>query len=48
MVEVSPDRGETVRYLRRPFEGRSEGMLFDVTSVNFNWSALWSRAAQPA
>jgi SNF2 family DNA or RNA helicase len=48
LVEVSPDSGETVRYLRRPFEGRSEEMLFDVTSVNFDWSALWSRAQEPA
>jgi hypothetical protein len=47
LVEVSPDRGETVRYLRRPFEGRSEEMLFDVTSINFDWKALWDRADQP-
>lgn len=47
LVEVSPEQRETVRYLRRPFEGRSEEMLFDVTSVNFNWSALWRRAEEP-
>jgi hypothetical protein len=47
LVEVSSDHGETVRYLRRPFPGRSEEMLFDVTSINFDWAALWSRAEQP-
>jgi hypothetical protein len=48
LVEVAPRQGETVRYLRRPFEGRSEEMLFDVTSVNFDWPALWSRASAPS
>ncbi len=47
LVEVSP-HGETVRYLRRPFEGRSEDFVFEVTSVNFTWSALWNRAAPPS
>lgn len=28
LVEVSPAGGETVRYLRRPFEGRSEDFVF--------------------
>lgn len=47
MVEVSPDGVDTVRYLRRPFEGRSEEFVFEVTSVNFTWSALWNRAQEP-
>lgn len=47
LVEVSP-ASETVRYLRRPFEGRSEEMLFEVTSINFDWAAFWSRAEVPA
>ena len=48
LVEVAPHGGETVRYLRRPFEGRSENFVFEVTSVNFTWSALWDRAESPA
>lgn len=48
LVEVSPTGGETVRYLRRPFQGRSEDFVFEVTSVNFTWSALWDRASEPA
>lgn len=48
LVEVSPHGGETVRYLRRPFDGRSEDFVFEVTSVNFTWSALWDRAEPPA
>jgi SNF2 family DNA or RNA helicase len=48
LVEVSPDGTDTVRYLRRPFEGRSEDFVFEVTSVNFTWSALWDRAQEPA
>lgn len=43
-----PAGGETVRYLRRPFEGRSEDFVFEVTSVNFTWSALWARAREPS
>ncbi|OWY61244.1 hypothetical protein B7486_64825 [cyanobacterium TDX16] len=50
LVEVSPDGPDhdTVRYLRTPFEGRDEDFVFDVTSVNFTWSALWNRAAEPS
>jgi len=48
LVEVSPHAGETVRYLRRPFEGRNEEFVFEVTSVNFTWSALWDRASEPS
>ena len=48
LVEVSPGGGELVRYLRRPFEGRSEDFVFEVTSVNFTWSALWDRAEAPS
>jgi hypothetical protein len=47
LVEIHPGGGEDVRYLRRPFEGRSEEFLFDVTSVNFQWAALWERGEQP-
>jgi hypothetical protein len=47
LVAVAPDGVDTVRYLRRPFEGRTEDFLFDVTSVNFDWSALWARATVP-
>ncbi len=48
LVEVSPDGSEVVRYLRQPFQGRSEDFVFEVTSVNFTWSALWSRATEPS
>jgi hypothetical protein len=50
LVEVSPDGADhdTVRYLRRPFDGRSEDFVFEVTSVNFTWSALWDRAEAPS
>ncbi|MGI8808787.1 MAG: DUF3883 domain-containing protein [Acidimicrobiales bacterium] len=48
LVEVSPHGGETVRYLRRPFDGRSEEFVFEVTSVNFTWSALWECASEPS
>jgi superfamily II DNA or RNA helicase len=50
LVEVSPDGPDhdSVRYLRRPFEGRSEDFVFEVTSVNFTWSALWDRSEVPA
>jgi superfamily II DNA or RNA helicase len=47
LVEVS-DRDETdVQYLREPFAG-SEDAFFDVTSVNYNWQKLTTRAAAPA
>ncbi|MGK2954707.1 MAG: helicase-related protein [Solirubrobacterales bacterium] len=48
LVEVSADGTDRVRYLRRPFDGRSEDFVFEVTSVNFTWSALWDRAEAPS
>lgn len=48
LVEVAPDGTDTVRYLRHPFEGRDENFVFDVTSVNFTWAALWERAEEPS
>ena len=48
LVEVSPDGTDTVRYLRRPFDGRSGDFVFEVTSVNFTWSALWDRSETPS
>jgi hypothetical protein len=48
LVEVSPHGHEAVRYLRQPFRGRSEDFVFEVTSVNFTWSALWDRASDPS
>lgn len=47
LVEVSPNGTDTVRYLERPFVDKSEHLLFDVTSVNFDWSALWTRDRSP-
>ena len=48
LVEVSPDGTDTVRYLRRPFEAHRQGFVFDITSVNFAWTALWERAGTPS
>jgi SNF2 family DNA or RNA helicase len=47
LVEVHPDGTDTVRYLRRPFDGRTEEFVFEITSVNFTWSALWEKAVAP-
>ena len=49
LVEVSKDgpQHDVVRYLRHPFTG-TDDQYFDVTSVNFNWSSLWSRASPPS
>jgi superfamily II DNA or RNA helicase len=44
LVAVHEDDTDEVRYLRRPFDGRSEDFVFEVTSVNFEWAAFWSRA----
>lgn len=47
-IEVAaPEHLAKVRLQRRPFEGRSEDFVFEVTSVNFTWSALWERAQGP-
>jgi len=44
---VAVDGGATdVRYLTKPFR-TSEDSLFDVTSVNYTWDALWERAGTP-
>ncbi|MCY4087461.1 MAG: helicase-related protein [Actinomycetia bacterium] len=48
LVEVAPGGADTVRYLRQPFQGRSADLLFDITSVNFTWPALWDRASTPS
>ena len=47
LVAVHGDGTDEVRYLRRPFDGRSEDFVFEVTSVNFEWDALWGRAGAP-
>ncbi len=47
LVEVRPTGGEEVRYLHRPFEDASRDFLFDTTSVNFDWDALWARGLHP-
>ena len=47
LVEVEPGDGEEVRYLRRPFTTTTRDYLFDVTSVNFNWKALWAKGTEP-
>ena len=48
LVEVSPEGGEEVRYVTRPFEIGGADYLFDVTSVNFDWHALWAEGRTPA
>ena len=47
LVEVRPAGGEEVRYLHRPFEAATADYLFDVTSVNFDWKALWAKGLTP-
>ena len=47
LVEVQPEGGEEVRYLHRPFEAGTADYLFDVTSVNFDWKALWAKGQEP-
>lgn len=44
---VAVDGEQTdVRYLTKPFR-TTEDSLFDVTSVNYDWDALWERAGPP-
>ena len=47
LVEVRPEGGEAIRYLRRPFDAGTRDYLFDVTSVNFDWKALWAKGQAP-
>ena len=47
LVDVSRNGLTTVRYLRRPFEGRSGNLGFEITNANFTWSAFWERASAP-
>ena len=48
LVEVKPGGGEDIRYAKRPFEVGGSDYLFDVTSVNFDWNALWAKGLPPA
>ena len=48
LVEVVPDGGENVRYLPGPLDVSSKDNLFEVTSVNFNWTSLWARGREPS
>ena len=48
LVSVDPRGSDEVRYVSRPFEGRNQEFLFDVTSVNFKWAALWERGEPPS
>ena len=47
LVEVRPEGGEEIRYLHRPFDAGTRDYLFDVTSVNFDWKALWAKGQAP-
>ena len=47
LVRVDPDGTDTVGYLQQPFKNAMADMLFDVCSVNFQWSELWDRAENP-
>jgi len=47
LVEVRPEGGEEIRYLHRPFDAGTRDYLFDVTSVNFDWKALWTKGEAP-
>jgi superfamily II DNA or RNA helicase len=44
IVEFMPDNSHHVHYLRKPFQREPD---FDVTSVNYNFSELLSRAEAP-
>ena len=48
LVEVLPDGGERVRYLRDPFSGKSPRLHFAETSTSFDWRRLWEAAGDPA
>ena len=48
LVEMSPSGTDTVRYLRRPFEGRIEGAAFSAASADLTWSVLWEQASAPS
>jgi hypothetical protein len=45
MVEFQSDGGHRVRYLREPFTREPD---FNVTSVNYNFAALFNRAGEPS
>ena len=47
LVEVRPEGSEEIRYLHRPFDAGTRDYLFDITSVNFDWKALWARGQAP-
>jgi predicted nucleotidyltransferase len=47
LVKVWPDDSTELRYLETPFKG-DEAALFDVTSVTFDFAALWEKGAVPA
>ncbi|MGI8439718.1 MAG: helicase-related protein [Thermoleophilaceae bacterium] len=46
LVAVDEDDEGEVRYLREPFAGPQE-TFFEVTSVDYRWEHLWSRARAP-
>jgi hypothetical protein len=47
LVEVAPDDGTTVRYVRRPFAGTEE-MYFHMTSANYEWDEFFAKGELPA
>ncbi|MGC1184871.1 MAG: helicase-related protein [Candidatus Dormiibacterota bacterium] len=48
LVEVLPEGGERVRYLRDPFSGKSPRLHFAETSTSFDWTRLWEAAGDPS
>jgi superfamily II DNA or RNA helicase len=48
LVEVLPEGGERVRYLRDPFSGKSPRLHFAETSTSFDWRRLWEAAGDPS
>jgi len=46
LVEVGEDESTDVRYLTHPFAGTQDA-YFGVTSVNYDWAALFRRGAGP-
>lgn len=45
LVKFHPDGGHETRYLRQPFKREPD---FGVTSVNYDFDALWAQAGEPA
>jgi len=48
LVDVSPDGGETVRYVRGAFANQKAEPMFGEVSRTFNWKKLWAMGTDPS